>query len=129
MKPRWLLGVSLAVLVLTGFPVHAQTVIGAKSGVINWVEGDAFLADKPYVMQPSQFGEVKEGMVFRTEEGRAEVLLPPGVFFRMGEGSSFNMISNRLVDTRVELLTGSAILEIDDLDKEAAVTVVCKDGV
>src|SRR4051794_25954724 len=128
MRTAVLSGISL-IVALGALPAAAQTVIGAKSGVINWVEGDAFLADKPYVMQPSQFGEVKEGMVFRTEEGRAEVLLPPGVFFRMGEGSSFKMISNRLVDTRVELLTGSAILEIDDLDKEAAVTVVCKDGV
>jgi hypothetical protein len=67
-------------------------------------------------------------MVLRTEEGRAEVLLPPGVFFRMGEKSSFKMISNRLIDTRLELLTGSAVLEIADLAKEATVTVVCKDG-
>src|SRR5436305_6655024 len=126
MRPRWMPGVSLAVLGLAAFPVHAQTVIGAKSGVINWVEGDVFLADKPYVMQPSQFGEVKETMVFRTEEGRAEILLPPGVFFRLGEKSSFEMISNRLIDTRVELLTGSAAMEIDDMAKEASVTVLCK---
>lgn len=116
------------ILALGALPVAAQTVIGAKSGVINWVEGDTFLGDKPYVMQPSQFGEVKENMVFRTEEGRAEILLPPGVFFRLGEKASFKMISNRLVDTRVELLTGSAILEVMDLDKEATLTVVCKDG-
>jgi hypothetical protein len=115
-------------LVLGMFAAGAQTVIGAKSGVINWVEGDVFLADKPYVMQPSQFGEVKENMVLRTEEGRAEVLLPPGVFFRMGESSSFKMISNRLIDTRVELLAGSAVLEIDDIDKQASLTVICKDG-
>src|SRR5947209_3085225 len=128
MRPSWLPGLSLAVLALGAFPVLAQTVIGAKSGVINWVEGDAFLADKPYVMQPSQFGEVKEAMVFRTEEGRAEILLPPGVFLRLGEKSSFKMISNRLIDTRIELLTGSAVMEIDDIAKEASVTVLCKDG-
>ena len=128
MRPRWANGLSLAVLAMAALPVHAQTVIGAKSGVINWVEGDAFLGDKPYVMQPSQFGEVKETMVFRTEEGRAEILLPPGVFFRLGEKSSFKMISNRLIDTRIELLTGSAVMEIDDMAKEASVTVLCKDG-
>jgi hypothetical protein len=127
MRLAVLSGVSL-VLALGALPAGAQTVIGAKSGVINYVEGDAFLGDTPYVMQPSQFGEVKEKMVFRTEEGRAEVLLPPGVFFRMGENTSFRMISNRLVDTRVELLTGSAVIEIDDIDKEAAVTVVCKNA-
>jgi hypothetical protein len=127
MRTALLSGLGL-VMTLGVFPSGAQTVIGAKSGVINWVEGDVFLADQPYVMQPSQFGEVKEGQVLRTEEGRAEVLLPPGVFFRMGESASFKMISNRLIDTRVELLTGSAILEVDDLDKEASVTVLCKDG-
>jgi hypothetical protein len=128
MNRRWFSGLCLTILVLGVVPAFAQTVIGAKSGVINWVEGDVFLADKPYTMQPSVFGEVKENMVLRTEEGRAEVLLPPGVFFRMGEKTSFKMITNRLIDTRVELLTGSAVLEIADLAKEATVTVVCKDG-
>ena len=128
MKRLGLWGASLAVLALGALPAFAQTVIGAKSGVINWVEGDAFLGDKPYTMQPSQFGEVKEGMTFRTEEGRAEVLLPPGVFLRIAEKSSFKMISNRLIDTRVELLAGSGVVEVDDLAKEATVTVVCKDG-
>jgi hypothetical protein len=125
---RLLFGAPLAVLTLAAIPASAQTVIGAKSGVINWVEGDAFLADKPYVMQPSQFGEVKENMTFRTAEGRAEILLPPGVFLRLTENSSFKMISNRLIDTRVELLTGSGIVEVDDIAKEAAVTVVAKNG-
>jgi hypothetical protein len=128
MNRRWFSGLCLAILVIGVVPAFAQTVIGAKSGVINWVEGDVFLADKPYVMQPSVFGEVKENMTLRTEEGRAEVLLPPGVFFRMGEKSSFRMITNRLIDTRVELLTGSAVVEIADLAKEATVTVVAKDG-
>jgi hypothetical protein len=115
-------------LALCGVAAQAQTVIGAKSGVINWVEGDVYLDEQPYTMQPSQFGEVKEKMVLRTAEGRAEVLLPPGVFLRMGETASFRMISNRLIDTRIELLTGSAVVEIDDIAKEATVTVVCKDG-
>src|SRR5690349_435303 len=128
MRRAWLSGISVTVLALGVFPAGAQTVIGAKSGVINWVEGDVFLDEKPYVMQPSQFGEVKEKMVLRTDEGRAEVLLPPGVFFRLGEKASFKMISNRLVDTRIELLTGSGVIEIDDIEKDAAVTVVVKDA-
>ena len=128
MQRFWLSGTPLAILALAAIPASAQTVIGAKSGVINWVEGDTFLGDKPYVMQPSQFGEVKENMTFRTAEGRAEILLPPGVFLRLAENSSFKMISNRLIDTRVELLTGSGIVEVDDIAKEATVTIVAKDG-
>src|SRR5437764_15192965 len=104
MNQRWFSGFGLTILVLGAVPAFAQTVIGAKSGVINYVEGDVYLADKPYAMQPSVFGEVKENMVLRTEEGRAEVLLPPGVFLRMGEKSAFKMVTNRLIDTRLELL-------------------------
>lgn len=52
-----------------------------------------------------------EGRELRTEHGRAEVLLTPGVFLRIAENSSVRMLSNKLSDTRVELLSGSAILE------------------
>jgi hypothetical protein len=128
MRLGLLTGTAAVAMALGALPSFAQTVIGAKSGVINWAEGDVFLADKPYTMSPTQFGEVKENMVFRTEEGRAEILLPPGVFFRMGEKSSIKMISNRLVDTRVELLAGSAIMEIVDVDKGAAVTLLDKNA-
>ena len=64
----------------------------------------------------------------RTADGRAEVLLTPGVVLRLGENSSLRMISNRLVDTRVELLSGSAVVEADAIAKDTQVTVVCKDG-
>jgi len=71
---------------------------------------------------------MKEKSVLRTEEGRAEVLLPPGMFLRVGENGSFRMVSNRLVDTRLELLTGSAVVEIDSNSKDAQVTLLSKDG-
>jgi hypothetical protein len=127
MKRQWMVAASMAIA-LGVSTTQAQTVIGAKSGVVNWVEGDVFLADQPYVQQVSHVGEVKENQVLRTEEGRAEVLLPPGVFFRVGEKSSFKMISNRLIDTRVELLTGSAVMEIDDIDKTGSVTLIAKNA-
>ena len=52
MRPSGLL---LAALALCGVAAQAQTVIGAKSGVINWIEGDVYLDEQPYTMQPSQF--------------------------------------------------------------------------
>lgn len=36
------------------------------------------------------------------------------------------MISNRLIDTRVELLTGSAVVESDDVVKDTSTTIVCR---
>ena len=42
----------------------------------------------------------------RPSEGRAEVLLTPGVTLRLGDHASLKMITNRLIDTRLELLGG-----------------------
>jgi hypothetical protein len=56
------------------------------------------------------------------------MLLTPGVILRMGENTSVRMISNRLVDTRVELLAGTAVIEADQIAKDTSVTVLCKEG-
>jgi hypothetical protein len=50
------------------------------------------------------------------------------VVLRLGENSSFKMLTNRLIDTRLELLTGSAVVEADEIAKDTNVTLVCKDG-
>jgi hypothetical protein len=49
------------------------------------------------------------------------------VFLRLGENSAIKMLDNRLSDTRVELLKGSAVVECDDPMKENAVTLVYQD--
>jgi len=128
MKTIRLAGLLGAVLVWGAVPALAQPVIGAKSGVVNVAEGKVYLGDQLLELQPTQFPDIKENTILRTEEGRAEVLLTPGVFLRVWENSSFKMISNRLIDTRIELLSGSAVIEADDIAKDTALTVVCKDG-
>ncbi len=127
MRATWILGYS-AVLALAAVPASAQPVVAAKSGTISVADGKVYLDDKLLEVQPGQFPDIKEKSVLRTTEGRAEVLLPPGMFLRMGENSSFRMISNRLIDTRTELLTGSAVLEIDAVSKDAQVTMLTRDG-
>ena len=128
MKALRVAGVLAGTLALTAGSVLAQSVIGAKSGVVNYIEGSVYLADKPLEIQPAQFPEIKENTVLRTEEGRAEILLPPGVVMRIGENTSFRLISNRLIDTRLELLSGSAVIEADEIGKDTHVTVVDKDA-
>jgi hypothetical protein len=103
-------------------------VISAKSGVIAYVEGKVFLGDEPVEYSVTKFPDMKENSVVRTEDGRAEVLLTPGVVLRLGENSSLKLITNRLIDTRLELLKGSAVIEADDVAKDNNVTVVCKNG-
>src|SRR5438876_8052717 len=81
MKPIW---VAVSAVLFSAVPLLAQPVIGAKSGIVNYIEGKVFLADKVLELQPAQFPEVKENTGMRTEEGRAEILLTPGVVLRIG---------------------------------------------
>ncbi len=94
--------------------LSAQAVVSTRSGVLNYVEGTAFLDDAPVNQKFGTFLTITEGSTLRTEKGRAEVLLTPGVFLRIDENSAIRMISSALTNTRVEFLRGSAILDSND---------------
>ena len=52
------------------------------------------------------------------------MLLTPGVFLRVGENSAIRMVANSLMDTRVELLAGSAVLDSVEPGVKAPVTLI-----
>jgi len=108
--------------------VWAQNVISARSGLIHYAEGNVTLEGQKVKPKNGEFPIVNEGQTLATGDARAEVLLTPGVFLRLGEKSSFKMVSNHLSDTRVEVLTGSAIIEVDELLKGNAVMVLYHDA-
>src|SRR5579872_4417306 len=110
LSPRAALGVSL-LLALNGSAAFAQSVISAHSGLIHYVEGRVLLDGQPVEVSATSFPDVKQGMELRTEDGRAEVLLNPGVFLRLAENSSIRMVENKLSDSRVEFLSGSVVIE------------------
>ena len=68
-----------------------------------------------------------EGAELRTAQGRAEVLLTPGVFVRTGERTAIRMLANDLSDTRVELLVGSAIVDSAEPSSGTSVTLIYRD--
>jgi hypothetical protein len=114
--------------VLAAGSAFGQYVISSHSGVIQYVEGRAFLGDKPVDPKFGQFPDIKEKQEFRTEDGRAEILLTPGVFLRVGENSSIRMVSSKLTDTQVELLSGSAVIESTEIPKDNAVALIYKNN-
>lgn len=91
----------------------AQMVVSAHSGTVHYIEGDVSIDGVALKSQPGHFDELKEQSVLRTARGRAEILLTPGVFLRVGENSSVRMLDNRLASTRIEMLAGSATVETD----------------
>ena len=99
----------------------AQSVISAHSGVIHYVEGDVTLDGAAVHPKFAEFPDVKAGQVLATEEGRVEVLLTPGVFLRLAENSSVRMVSNALANTQMEVVSGSALIEVGELLEHNAI--------
>lgn len=102
----------------------AQNVISAKAGLVHYTEGDVRIEGKAAEARITEFPEVKEGQVLETGEGRVEILLTPGVFLRLGENSSIRMLSSKLSDTRVEVLSGDALVEATEILEGNAVTLI-----
>src|ERR1700733_6788530 len=109
MSPRWILCWALTPLV--ALPALAQSVISAHSGLIHFADGSVFLDDQRVEQKAGKFAQMNNGSELRTQDGRAEVLLTPGTFLRVGANSAIRMLSNQLDDTRVELLSGAAVLD------------------
>jgi hypothetical protein len=116
-----------ALTLLVCFPGLGQEVLSARSGVVHFFQGSVLLDDQVIDRKFGSFPSMKEGSTLRTEKGRVEILLTPGVFLRLDEKSSIRMVSTSLVDTQVEFLSGSAILDSVDAPVSNSVLVSYKD--
>jgi hypothetical protein len=128
MKSAWLPILSTVAMAFASLPAAAQMVVSAKSGVVNFTEGSVLLNGQAVESTITKYPDIKENSVLQTQAGRAEVLLTPGTIMRVGENSSMKMITNRLIDTRVELQNGAAVVEAVQTAKDNNVTVVVKNG-
>ncbi len=106
---------------------QAQSVISAHSGVLHYYEGDVTIDGQAPHQKTGTFADVKEKQELQTQIGRAEVLLTPGVFLRMGENTGIRMVSNKLSNTEVNFLNGSAILDFVEVTKDNSVKVAYQD--
>jgi hypothetical protein len=105
---------STMVLIAAAAVCSAQAVTSAHSGTLNYLEGTVSVDGSLIQSNVGRFSELKEQSVLRTGQGRAELLLTPGVVLRVGENSAVKMLDSRLVSTRVEVLSGSVIAESED---------------
>jgi hypothetical protein len=121
---------TVVAVAMAGAICSAQTVTSARSGTLHYLEGDVSIDGTPVQAKFGKFQEIKDQGVLTTKLGRAEVLLTPGVFLRIGENSSIKMIDTRLVSTRVDVLAGNVMLESDDAQmdiKDSPVVLIYKD--
>jgi FecR protein len=110
----------LAILIL---PV-GSAVAAAVPGAVNYVEGQVTIAGQPVTARAVGSVQLEPSQVIETGQGRAELLLTPGVFLRLGDNSSLRLISPNLGDTRVKLLQGRAIVEVTEIFKDSNISVM-----
>ena len=103
---------------------YGQAVISTRSGLVHYFEGTVTVGGQPLEAHFGKFAAIPEGGELRTEQGRAEILLTPGVILRVGDKSAIRMLSTSLADTKVELLAGSAIMESADAAPGTSVALI-----
>jgi hypothetical protein len=112
---KTLLG-TLAAFVLLTIPAAAAS--SAIPGTVNYVEGQVAVAGQPLTSRSLGTVQMGPNQLLETGQGRAEILLTPGVFLRVGNDSAVRLVSPDLANTRVEVLRGQAIVEVAELFKD-----------
>ncbi len=88
--------------------------ISAKSGMINYVEGEPTVSN-PELSQPRPVGprhQLAKGDVLQTTgDQRVEMLLNPGTYLRVAENSRVRVLATAFDDMRFALEEGIAIVE------------------
>ncbi len=124
---------TLALTGLLGNAAFAQHLISSKAGFVNNTDG------KVYIMrQDSEDGEkgraslgtqMRDGDKLITDAaGRAELLLNPGSYLRLDENSEVRAVSTRLTQIRFELIKGSGLVEIGEIDKKTPIEIITPHG-
>lgn len=94
--------------------------ISARAGGVNFVNGDvkARHAGETDWQRLSTKDDLKTGDTVRTgADGRVEVLLNPGSYFRAGEFTEFELVDASLDNLRLRLTRGSAVVEAAGYDR------------
>jgi len=117
-RTRFIPGILLGAMVLA--PAWSQNPAAhpPRPGSVNYVEGAASIGTVP--VTPNSIGvlELDRGQTLATQAGKVEILLTPGVFFRLADNSSVTMMSPDLANTEVRLDKGRAMVEVVEIRKE-----------
>lgn len=93
----------------------AQNAGTGHPGIVNYIEGQVTVNGALVAPNSAGSTDVGPNQVLEAQNGKAEILLTPGVFLRVGNNSAVRMLSPDLTNTRVELLRGEALVEVTEL--------------
>jgi uncharacterized membrane protein YgcG len=86
-------------------------------GTVNYVEGQATLNGQPLAANAAGYTVVQPNEAIDTQTGFVEVLLTPGAFLRIGHNSEVVLQSVGLANLQLQVVRGSAMVEVADLVK------------
>jgi FecR protein len=87
----------------------------AYPGTLNYVEGRVSIGRESLDAKSIGSAQLGAGQTLTTQNGKAELLLTPGVFLRVGDNSSLKMVTPNLTDTDVQLQNGEATVEVTQI--------------
>jgi hypothetical protein len=90
----------------------------ATPGTLNYVDGKVSIDNQTLDSKSIGSAELQPGQSLTTEDGKAEILLTPGVFLRVGDNSAVKMISPSITNTDVGLEKGHAMVEVAEIHPE-----------
>jgi ferric-dicitrate binding protein FerR (iron transport regulator) len=93
----------------------------AQPGTLNYTEGQVSINGN--AVRASHNTAVQPGQVLQTQDGKAEMLLTPGVFLRLNNHSQARMVSDSITNTRIELLQGEAMVEAAQVEMANNLTI------
>lgn len=102
-------------VVLSAPAFAAPDARSALPGTVNYVEGQVNIGSE--TLDANSIGSAVLGpdQTLDTGNGKAEILLTPGVFLRVDDNSSVRMASAGLTNTEVQLDQGRAMVEVAEL--------------
>jgi hypothetical protein len=96
----------------------------ARPGTVNYVEGAAYVDGQQVTSKSVGSTDLNPGEELTTQQGKAEILLTPGVFLRLDDNSAVKMISPDLTHTQVAIERGRAGVEVDEIYPQNNLDVV-----
>ena len=93
-------------------PLWADT--SARPGTVNYVEGQVATGGQSLDAKSTGM-ELRDGQSVTTLNGKAEILLTPGVFLRLGPNTTATLVSGSLTNTQVQVDQGDAMVEVDQV--------------
>ena len=115
-RSRWNAGGGFFLAALIFSPAWGS--VPPQPGTVNYIEGKAAIGAQALSDKSVGSAKLAAGQSLSTDDGRAEILLTPGIFLRIDGHSSLQMNSPGLADTIMTLRKGRAMIEVADIRPE-----------